>query len=250
MASQTTLASRIISAVKQWQVSIRSRCRWLFALPAISRSAATCMPGQSGQNAELLLGLQGLAEYLAQAHTRRWTSWQQAAGARRAQEMRRGRRAPATGAALAAGARRTSSATSWAASTWMRSTAAPATARVGRRSMIPSQTGCRSRRLGSTPAPCLQLGACCISQSKHSTIAFTCLCRHGLRQAAVDAGLNTLPQSSSSSRLHPGMIQRSDRETRVLIVEGINTDKREEDYSRKFQVCLDFSQQTSHKQRP
>lgn len=32
------------------------------------------------------------------------------------------------------------------------------------------------------------------------------------------------------------MIQRSDRETRVLIVEGINPDKSEEDYSRKFQV--------------
>ena len=61
-----------------------------------------------------------------------------------------------------------------------------------------------------------------------------------------DAGLNTLPQSSSSSRLHPGMVQRSDRETRVLIVEGINTDKREEDYSRKFQVCFRFIQQSLH----
>ena len=63
-----------------------------------------------------------------------------------------------------------------------------------------------------------------------------------------DAGLNTLPQSSSSSRLHPGMIQRSDRETRVLIVEGINTDKREEDYSRKFQVCSKLIQQSLHEQ--
>ena len=42
------------------------------------------------------------------------------------------------------------------------------------------------------------------------------------------------------------MVQRSDRETRVLIVEGINTDKREEDYSRKFQVCFRFIQQSLH----
>lgn len=32
------------------------------------------------------------------------------------------------------------------------------------------------------------------------------------------------------------MVQRSDRETRVIIVEGINPDMSENDYSRKFQV--------------
>ena len=109
----------------------------VFGVYAVSRSAATCRSGQVEQGAELLLGVQGSAEYPALAHTRSWTSWQQAAGARRAQEMWRGQRAPATGAALAAGARRTSSATSWAASTWMGSTAAPAMARVGCCSMIP-----------------------------------------------------------------------------------------------------------------
>ena len=107
------------------------------ALHAVSRSAATCMSGQFEWSAELLLGLQGSAEYPALARTRSWTSWQQAAGTRRAQEMWRGQRAPGTGAALAAGARRTSSATSWAASTWTRSTAAPAMARVGRCFRIP-----------------------------------------------------------------------------------------------------------------
>ena len=107
------------------------------ALHAANRSAATCMSGQFEWSAELLLGLQESAEYPALAHTRSWTSWQQALGARRAQEMRRGRRALGTGAALAAGAKRTSSAMSWAASIWTGSTAAPAMARVGRCSMIP-----------------------------------------------------------------------------------------------------------------
>ena len=58
-----------------------------------------------------------------------------------------------------------------------------------------------------------------------------------LKRSCNVAGLNTLPQSSSSGPLHPGMVQRSDRETRVIIVEGINPDMSEDDYSRKFQVC-------------
>ena len=58
-----------------------------------------------------------------------------------------------------------------------------------------------------------------------------------LKRSYNVAGLNTLPQSSSSGRLHPGMVQRSDRETRVIIVEGINPDMSEDDHSRKLQVC-------------
>ena len=34
------------------------------------------------------------------------------------------------------------------------------------------------------------------------------------------------------------MIQRSERETRVIIVEGINPDMSENDYSRKLQVFM------------
>ena len=44
------------------------------------------------------------------------------------------------------------------------------------------------------------------------------------------------------------MVRRSDRETRVLIVEGINTDRSEEDYSRKFQVWSGLIQQSLHEQ--
>ena len=109
---------------------------FVFALPTVSRSAATCVSGQAESSVELLFGLQGPAEYPAVAHMKCWTSWQQAAGARRAQGMRCSM-VQATGEALAAGARRTSSATSWAVSTWMRSTAAPAMAMVGPCCMTP-----------------------------------------------------------------------------------------------------------------
>jgi hypothetical protein len=188
-------------------------------------------------------------KYQGLAHMKRWTSWHRyRLAACPACQMQR--RAPATGEAMAAGLRRTSSATLWAASTWKQSTAAAAMAMV-------RQSGFEGYPSNAVPitfmpvdAPLL-VTAClhmCIRVpwfvSPETYAACSTLLAPGtlagvamLKRFCDVAGLNTLPQSCSSGRLHPGMVQRSDRETRVIIVEGINPDISEDDYSRKFQVC-------------